>query len=511
METLMAVISWMGAQASSFWNNITAVLIYLLLLALLLDYVMFRRKSSRLPPGPTPLPFFGNLLQLDFWRPVNTVQQLTKRYGMLFLAQAGWTNLVVLNGFKVMKEALGKKTEDFIERPSVPLLCLAGYTENCQGLVLAGCSTGWKEQRKFVLSTLKTFGMGKKTLEMMVSKEAEHLCSELKSQGGAPFIPHDLVNSAVGNITCTLILGSRFEYSDEKIHTLLHLTEDLLQTLTKNITQMVAARSWFSYIPGPHLKIREVYNDITAIFKEILNEHKKTRDPAFARDMTDAYLEEMEKAKGTPESSFNEQNVLKIIFELFVTGTTTTSSTILWGLLEMVLNPEVQKRVQEEIEKVHGRDKPLMMKDLPDLPYTNAVLYEIQRYADIVPIPLPYITHRDVEVGKFVIPKNSIVFNNLSSVLKDETMWEKPHNFYPEHFLDANGQFVKREAFLPFSIGRRACPGEQIAKVELFIFFTTLLQRFTFCIPENHPRPKEDRVFSFNVTPLPFHICAIPR
>ncbi|NXI89254.1 CP2D1 protein, partial [Rhipidura dahli] len=78
----------------------------------------------------------------------------------------------------------------------------------------------------------------------------------------------------------------------------------------------------------------------------------------------------------------------------------------------------------------------------------------------------------------FPLVQGTTVIPNLSSVLKDETVWEKPHEFYPEHFLDANGQFVKPEAFLPFSAGRRACLGEQLARMELFLFFTVLLQKF---------------------------------
>nr|XP_056701771.1 cytochrome P450 2D14-like [Euleptes europaea] len=511
MTVIPASISWLRAQASSCWNNITPLLISLLLLALLFDYVMYRKRSSRCPPGPTPLPFLGNLLTADFRHPQTTLQCWMKKYGMVFSAQAGWQRYVVLNGFKVIKEALGAKAEDFVDRPHLPLLSLAGYTKNCGGLLLATCSAGWKEQRKFCVSTMKNFGMGKKSLEQKISEEAGYLCSEFKSQEGCPFNPSELMNNAVGNIVCILTFGDRFDYNDVTFLKLMHLTEDIMKTLTRCMPQILSKVSWLSFVPGPHQKIRKLYNNISALIKEIVNEHKKTRDPTLARDLIDAFLEEMEKVKGNPESSFNEQNLIKLIFDLFMAGTETTSSTILWGLLNLVLHPEVQKKVQEEIEEVLGRDRPPMMEDQTNLPYTNAVIHEIQRCADIVPVVLPYVIHQDVQIDKFVIPKETVILNHLSSLLKDETMWEKPHQFYPEHFLDANGQFVKREAFLPFSTGRHSCPGEPLVRMELFIFFTSLLQRFTFCIPENHPRPKEDRVFALTVAPPPFDICAIPR
>ncbi|XP_060101315.1 cytochrome P450 2D14-like [Heteronotia binoei] len=515
METPVTVIpasiSWLQAQAASCWNNITAVFIFLLLLALLLDYVMLRKRSSRHPPGPIPFPFFGNLLLMDLKNPHISLRRLAEKYGTVCSFQVGWHNFVVLSGFKVIKEALGQKAEDFANRPHIPLFSLVGFAKNCEGILMAKYGSGWKEQRKFCVSTLKNFGMGKKTLEERVSEEAGFLCSEFKSQEGSSFNPQNLVNNAVGNIICILTFGDRFEYNDETFLKIMHLTDEIMKTLTRNLPQLFIAASWLAFIPGPHLKIRKLYNDITAIVREFVNEHMKTRDPSFQRDFIDAFLEEMEKVKGNPKTSFNEQNLVKTIYDLVAAGTETTASTILWGLLKMVLHPEVQKRVHEEIEEVLGRDKSPMMEHQPKMPYTNAVIHEIQRCADIATFALPYITRQDVEVGNFVIPKRTVVFNHLSSVLKDEAMWEKPHQFYPEHFLDANGQFVKREAFLPFSAGRHSCPGEPMARMELFIFFTTLMQHFTFSIPEKYPRPSEERLFALTVSPPPFHICAIPR
>ncbi|XP_048357497.1 cytochrome P450 2D15-like [Sphaerodactylus townsendi] len=399
-------ISWMRAQAASWRNNIPAVFIFLLMLAVLLDYVKYRRRrNSRSPPGPMRLPFFGNLLLIDLRNPHISIKQLADKYGTAFSFQIGWHNFVVLSGFKMIKEALGQKAEDFANRPHSPLFNLIGFRKNCEGILMATYSSGWKEQRKFCVSTLKNFGMGKKTLEERVSEEAGFLCSEFKSRAGSPFNPQNLVNNAVGNIICTLTFGDRFEYNDETFLKLMHLTEDIMKTLTRNLPQLFLSVSWLSYIPGPHLKIRKLYNEITAMVREIVNKHKKTRDPTFRRDFIDAFLEEMEKVQGNAKSSFNEENLVKIIYDLVAAGTETTSSTLLWGLLKMVLHPEVQKKVHEEIEEVLGKDKIPMMEDQPKMPYTNAVIHEIQRCADIVAFAFPYFTRQDVEVGKFVIPK----------------------------------------------------------------------------------------------------------
>ncbi|XP_029416180.1 cytochrome P450 2D28-like, partial [Nannospalax galili] len=111
------------------------------------------------------------------------------------------------------------------------------------------------------------------------------------------------------------------------------------------------------------------------------------------------------------------------------------------------------------------------MADQARMPFTNAVINEVLRFSDIGQVLLPRITSRDIEIQGFLIPKGTTLITNLSSVLKDETIWEKPLQFHPEHFLDSQGRFVKPKAFIPFSAGRRSCLGEPLARMELFLFF----------------------------------------
>ncbi|XP_067325264.1 cytochrome P450 2D14-like [Anolis sagrei] len=503
--------SWLWNQIR--WNNLTILFISvtLLALALLLDSMKRRKRCSRYPPGPTPLPFIGNLLEFDRRNPHKCVLSLVERYGPILSVQVGWKKIVILSGFQTIKEALGQKTENFAERSSIPLLSIIGRGKNCEGILMATSDNGWREQKRFWVSNLKKLGMGKKTLEKRVCEEAGYLCAELKSQEGFPFDPHDFIYTAVGNITCTLVFGDPFDYHSKSFLSLMHLTEEIMQGATKILPLFFIYTSWFSYLPGPQQKLKKDWDDFSTIIKEIVNEHKKTRDTNNPKDLIDAFLEEIEKAEGNTETSFNEQNLIHLLLDIFAAGIETTAATLTWGILFMVLHPEVQKKVHEEIDAKIGGVKSVVMEDRSNLPYTTAVIHEIQRYADIAPVTFPYVACNDTEVGRFLIPKDTVVLNHLSSVLKDETMWEKPHEFYPEHFLDANGQFVKREAFLPFSLGRHACFGEPLAKMELFIFFTNLMQHFTFCIPENAPRPSEERIFRLTVFPLPFQIFAFPR
>uniref|UniRef100_A0A8C3SG64 Cytochrome P450 n=1 Tax=Chelydra serpentina TaxID=8475 RepID=A0A8C3SG64_CHESE len=441
-------------------NNLPALGIALTVFALLFDFLKRRKSWSRYPPGPTSLPFIGTMLQIDFHNPHLSFTQLSKKYGNVFSLQNCWSNLVVVNGFKAVKEALVQKSEDFADRPYFPIYEHLGYGENAEGVVLARYGHAWKEQRRFALSTLRNFGMGKKSLEQRVTEEAGFLCSAIRSEKGRPFDPHFLINNAVSNVICSLIYGERFDYDNKKFQRMLHLFEQVLnedagflpQVTRKIVLLMVVP--WLLRIPGVPQSIFRSQKEILDFIDELVKEHRTTWNPTQKRDFTDAFLQEIEKAKVHAGSSFNDNNLRLVTTELFTAGTETTSTTLRWALLYMLLHPDIQYKVQEEIDKVIGRDRSPQMEDQANMPYNNAVIHEIQRYGDIAPVGMLHMTYRDTELQGFFIPKGTTVITNLSSVLKDETVWEKPHQFYPEHFLDADGQFVKREAFLPFSAGK---------------------------------------------------------
>uniref|UniRef100_A0A4X2KEX6 Cytochrome P450 family 2 subfamily J member 2 n=1 Tax=Vombatus ursinus TaxID=29139 RepID=A0A4X2KEX6_VOMUR len=203
-----------------------------------------------------------------------------------------------------------------------------------------------------------------------------------------------------------------------------------------------------------------------------------------------------------------KKNLVFCTLDLFFAGTETTSITLRCALLYMALYPEIQGTVMApaEIHRVVGQSRQPTMADKENMPYTNAAIHEVQRMGDIVPFNMPRVATVDTTVEGY---HGTMLITNLTALHRDPKEWATPETFNLEHFLE-NGQFKKRESFLPFSIGKRVCLGEQLARAELFLFFTCLLQKFTFQAPPNTKLSLDSRS-GLTVSPASYQICAFPR
>ncbi|KAM9659504.1 vitamin D 25-hydroxylase isoform 2-T2 [Trichechus inunguis] len=167
-------------------------------------------------------------------------------------------------------------------------------------------------------------------------------------------------------------------------------------------------------------------------------------------------------------------------------------------------------QVHKEIDLIMGPSGKPSWDDRCKMPYTEAVLHEVLRFCNIVPLGIFHATLEDAVVRGYSIPKGTTVITNLYAVHFDEKYWRDPEVFYPERFLDSNGYFVKKKALIPFSLGKRHCLGEQLARMEMFLFFTALLQRFHLHFPRELLPNLKPRL-GMMLQPQPYLICAERR
>ncbi|KAI8512180.1 hypothetical protein Bbelb_088190 [Branchiostoma belcheri] len=513
-----------------------------LLLVSLLTYWCFRRPNNvNLPPGPMCWPVIGSLpsiaktddLHLKFldWQ---------KEYGPVTYFRMGMLDAVVLGGYDVIYQALVKQAEAFSSRPVH--LAIVSKISNNKGIAMIPSGPLWKEHRKFALLTLRSFGFGKRGAESKILEESAILCQEILNTGGKPFSITRL--KATTNVICSLVFAHRFEYEDPQF---LRIMEDFDTIAGTNFINM--PENIFPFL-------RHVMNSADKLLKATalpmdyiraqMREHQETFDKNDIRDFIDAYLLEM-KTQDPSTSTFTEDQLVATVFDLFIGGTESTSTALRWVSLLMMVNPDIQRKVQqeidsvlgpdqppcltvpscpthrpswlyhrpwvvqEEIDSVLGPDQPPTMSHRAQLPYTQAVLAEVFRFACIIAVIVPHTTTQDTNLNGYHIPSQTMVLPNLWSVHYDEKLFPDPYKFDPTRFLDERGQYKKDEHVMPFSAGPRMCLGEQLARMELFLFFTSLMQHFTFKLPDGTFVSPHEGITAGIRAPKPFDMIAVAR
>ncbi|XP_074088637.1 cytochrome P450 2C23-like isoform X2 [Macrotis lagotis] len=435
--------------------------------------------------------------------------KLAEKYGPIYTLYIGTKRIVVLHGYDIMKEALIDQGETFMERGVMPIF---EDVARGQGVILSH-GERWKQIRRFSLMTLRNFGMGKRSIEERVQEEAQCLMEELRKTKGQPTDPTFILGCAPCNVICSVLFRDRFKYNDEKFLYLMSLLNENFHLFNKPWTQFYNFLPPFRiYLPGKHRRIFKIFEELKGFVWERVQEHQKMLDHNNPQDYIDCFLSKMQQEKENPQSEFDFENLKMTAVDLFSAGTETTSSTLRYGLLLLLKHPEVQAKIHEEIDRVIGHNRAPAIKDRQDMPYTDAVVHEVQRFIDLVPLNVPRAVIRDTQFRQYFIPKGTTIFPLLSPVLYDKKEFPNPDQFDPQHFLDKSGKFKKSDYFMPFSSGKRSCLGEGLARMELFLFFTTILQNFTLK-PVGDPKElsiKNTHVGFTNVPP-PYKLCFVPH
>ncbi|KAK4295179.1 hypothetical protein Pmani_032235 [Petrolisthes manimaculis] len=468
---------------------VTVVLVLTVLVVVLLRA---NTRPPAYPPGPFALPFVGNVMQILWQTPKVALTRYANTYGGVMSFRVFSQRSVLISDPDLMRTALADPA--FSGRIDLILFrardkIITGQDYDPLG-ILGTSGEAWKSQRRFTLRTLKDLGLGRQTLEPIMQSELEELIDYFRINEGRKTDIGLTFNRSIVNVIWAIVIGKRFSHSDTRLGQLVDKVNKMLQSF--NPFHPALRFRWVKkFFPNLDIIVKtEGYmKEFLYFIEEEMAVHtKETGGGSDTGSYIGAYQQCMQEAATQGKDTPLTMSHLKAnILELFLAGSETTSNTLLWGIYLLASNPDIQRKVQEELDQVVGREHTPTLQHIDSLPYTTATIYEVQRMADLIPFSVPHETTENATIGDYNIPKGTCVMFNLSHGLKGSKYWQDPKQFSPQHFLTDDGKVVKPDHFLPFGYGKRVCLGESMARLELFLFLTTLVHKFWWRLSDDDP------------------------
>ncbi|XP_076025355.1 cytochrome P450 1B1 [Genypterus blacodes] len=468
------------------------------------------------PPGPFAWPVIGNAAQLGN-APHRYFMRLAKKYGNVFQIKLGSRTVVVLNGDSI-RQALVKQGHDFAGRPDFTSF---QYISGGDSIAFGNVSDWWKAHRKVALSTVRMFSTGnpktKKTFENHVLCEFRELLQLFleKTKEMQYFEPMSDLVVSTANIMSAVLFGKRYSYDDEEFRQVVGRNDQFTQTVGAG--SIVDVMPWLQYFPNPIKTIFDNFKvlnlEFSTFIRDKVMEHRKTIQSSTIRDMTDAFIVAMDQLRGTTLGMPNGKDyVPPTLGDIFGASQDTLSTALQWITLILVRYPEMQLRLQQEVDRVVDRSRLPSIEDQQQLPYVMAFIYEVMRFTSFVPLTIPHSITTDTSIMGYHISKGTVVFVNQWSINHDPEMWSQPEKFDPERFLDEQGVLNKDliSSVLIFSMGKRRCIGEELSKMMLFLFTALIAHQCHITSDPSRP-PVTQYNYGLTLKPYPFSIAVSLR
>ncbi|XP_072095023.1 steroid 17-alpha-hydroxylase/17,20 lyase isoform X2 [Mobula birostris] len=454
-------------------------------------------------------PFIGSLLSLRSNLPAHLLlQSFQKDYGDLFSLMIGHQYVVVINHYRYAKEVLAKKGMIFAGRANTVTTNL--LSRDGKGIAFANISPAWRFHRKLVHSHFYTARSGKETLEEIICKEAALICSNFEQLVASPVDIMINLTWFLANVIGMLCFNSTHERDDPEFLKVLKYKQGIVETVRGG--HLLDTFSWLKYFPSERLQaLKRSLAIRESILTKKFEEHKANFKSDSVKDLTDAMLKAQENAKTNsllPGPQLTDDHLMATMGDIYGAGLETMSIIHTWLLFYLLLHPEIQSKIQEEIDNNIGFERAPKLSDRKNLHFLNATISETLRIQPVAPLLIPHVALVDTSIGGYTIPKGTQVTINLWAIHHDEKEWKNPGVFDPTRFLSKEGKHTHppSPSFMPFGAGPRICVGEALTKMQLFLFFATFLQRFSVEFPPGQQLTDLKRKFRIVQQPGDFKV-----
>ena len=483
---------------------------FTLLLRYLLQFYCVKRRA----PGPWGFPIVGHI-PLFGAKPTKTFKKWRNEYGDVFRIRLGSWNTVVLNGLSTIKEALERPGDVLSSRPNFVSTQMIRKVQENEGFPFAPFNEAYLKQRKLTAKALRKFThIRNHQVEDLICHEVEKLAIDCLQCKGIPLDISETITLSSGVVIYNVLIGNDDKgddvRNDESFQQYIKSSQDFVEFVGS--ASAIDALPWLRFIlRDKAAKFAQFAIRAWTLLQPKIQQHRETFDINNLQDVTDVFL-----AANLPQQvndktvEITERRQLHTLDHLFGAGFETVSTTLKWAILYMTAYPEVQRKVQFEIDTIVGNCRSVTVADKARLHYTQATILETLRASCIAHLAIPRSTLTETKINGFDIDKDTVIIMNLHSISHDASLWENPEEFKPERHLDTNGMLDKRSPVVQFGLGRRRCVGEHLARNELFLYFSLLLQRLTFEKPKDDYLDLEPVAKLVN-TPKPFRVVVKGR
>eukprot|EP00898_Chlorokybus_atmophyticus_P001908 jgi/Chlat1/2718/Chrsp180S02881 len=465
-------------------------------------------SSSKLPPPPGPpgIPVLGHLHLLGK-APHRVVEQWVDKYGPLVQLRFGAIPTMVVSDPAAVEEVFAKHAAVTTTRPR-PMPAALDLISN-QGLDLGMAEYGeyWKQLRRIIHMHL----LSKKQLqqsEVRIKTEARHLVQNILkgSKNSETVDPALECTLATSNVMWSFIFGQRHEKTDKEFLEMSAATEHIFEGIASG-TGLADYIPWLAFLPNKKLHELAVWK--YKLEKIVCDNINLTRKRFTKGNPVTTFAEHLISIQ--EEESLTDEQVMLLCINVINAGTDTTSTTLRYCLPLLASYPDTQRALQEELDKVVGPNRLPNNEDFGNMPLLHSFIKEALRYKPIHAFGVPHATSEAIEVMGYSIKKGSQLLMNNWSLMRSDKYWDEPEKFKPERFLHEGAQYkALNPAFIPWSMGRRICPGMLLSQTELLLLLTYILRCFDITTPNGKPVDPNE-IYGLTLVPEHYELRFVAR
>ncbi|PKA66536.1 Cytochrome P450 71A1 [Apostasia shenzhenica] len=453
-------------------------------------FLGFRGRRShtwRLPPGPPPLPIIGSLHELSRIIHVS-FHRLAKKYGPLIYLKLGNTSVVIVSSMEVASEIL--KTQDIVFCSRPPLAAITRFTYDGIDIGASPFGEYWKKMKRFgnvhFFNTLKVL-----SFRNIREEEVDVLINDIRKASfyGEPINFSERAVCLLQNITFRQVFSKRVSVDGEcRLSPYHDLIRDMMSMMASfNVRDFFPSFWWLDYLTGWKFKLDRRFQEMDRIYEKEIRSRLKSPPPATSShndDFLDALLHRQIEIDPSLGFMLSRKEVKALLMDMFFGGTDTSSVTIEWGMTELMRNPKVMIKAQQEVRRVAGDKEKVEGSDTQHLQYLKMVIMETLRLHPPTTLLAPRECMKDTRVNGYDIPAKTIVVINVWSMGRNSKYWDDPHSFRPERFENKSINYKGNHFnFIPFGSGRRICPGIALSIANVELALANILYNFDWKLP----------------------------